>query len=111
MSKRKVTDFCTPEKENKRPKTSACSTPSSRVFRDEWKTGNAWLRYDPKSKLMFCDYCITSQRQNIFTKGCSILKKESVTKHVTNKGKTLFPLFHTVCEQQRLWRNCTDLIS
>ena len=56
MSKRKA-DFDTPEKENKRPKTSG--TPNAaRSYREEWKNGNLWLRYNAKSKLMFCDYCI-----------------------------------------------------
>ena len=86
MSKRKA-DFDTPEKENKRPKTSGSGTPSARFFKDEWKIGNTWLRYDPKSKLMFCDYCIKSQRQNIFTKGCSVIKTKSVSKHDISKGK------------------------
>lgn len=85
MSKRKA-EFETPEKENKRPKTGS-GTPSGRAWRDDWQHGNAWLRYDPKSKLMFCDVCIKAQRQNVFTKGCSVLKKESVSKHLTNKGK------------------------
>ena len=85
MSKRKA-DFGTPGKENKRPKTFDTPT-ASRSYRDEWKNGNPWLRYDAKSKAMFCDFCIKCQRQNIFTKGCSILKKESVTKHATSKGK------------------------
>lgn len=88
MSKRKA-DFDTPEKENKRPKTSG--TPNAaRSYREEWKNGNPWLRYDAKSKLMYCDYCIKSQRQNIFTKGCSVFKKESVSKHATSKGKIAF---------------------
>ena len=65
MSKRKA-DFDIPEKENKRLKMSA--TPNAaRSYPEEWKNGNPWLRYDAKSKLMFCDYCITSQHQNIFT--------------------------------------------
>ena len=85
MSKRKA-DFCTPEKENKRPKTFGTSS-AVRSFRDKWKNGHPWLRYDAKSKAMFCDYCIKSQRSNIFTKGCTVLKKESVTKHATSKGK------------------------
>ena len=85
MSKRKA-DFDTPEKENKGPKTSGSGTLSARFFKDEWKIGNTWLRYDPKSKLMFCDYCIKSQRQNIFTKGCSVIKTKSVSKDIS-KGK------------------------
>ena len=99
MSKRKA-EFDTPEKENKRPKTSGSGTPSARSFREVWKNGNPWLRYEPKSKLMFCDYCIKSQRQNIFTQGCSILKKESVSKHVTSKGKTF--LFYLLT-RAKIW--------
>ena len=52
MSKRKA-DFGTPEKDNKRPKTFGTPT-ASRSYRDEWKNGNPWLRYDAKSKAMFC---------------------------------------------------------
>ena len=92
MSKRKA-DFGTPEKENKCPKMS--DTPSAvRSYRDEWKNGHPWLRNDAKSKAMFCDYCIKSQRSNIFTKGCSVLKKESVTKHATPKGKKHFNILN-----------------
>lgn len=96
MSKRKA-DFGSPEKENKHPRMSGFGTPSARSFKEEWKNGNAWLRYEPKSKLMFCDYCIKTQRQNIFTKGCSVLKKESVSKHVTSKGKYFIYLIKIGC--------------
>ena len=78
VDKRKA-DFGTPEKKNKCLKTVGTPT-ASQSYRDEWKNGNPWLRYDAKS--MFCDFRIKCQRQNIFTKGCSILKKESVTKPV-----------------------------
>ena len=46
--------------------------------------------YDPKSKLMFCDICVSAQVVNSFTSGCSVMKKESVTKHESKKGKTKF---------------------
>ena len=66
MSKRKA-DFDTPEKENKRPKMSG--TPSAvRSYREEWKNGNPLLRYDAKSKAMFCDYCIKSGLPEVIIK-------------------------------------------
>ena len=44
MSKRKA-DFNTPEKENRHPKMSGTSN-AARSYREEWKNGNTWLRYD-----------------------------------------------------------------
>jgi hypothetical protein len=61
-----------------------------RKFIDTWKFNRPWLRYDPKSKLMFCDICVSAQVVNSFTSGCSVMKKESVTKHESKKGKTKF---------------------
>ena len=58
-----------------------------RSFKDSWKIDNGWLRYDPASKLMFCDLCVKCKKQNSFTTGCSVMKRESVTKHGVNKGK------------------------
>ena len=58
-----------------------------RSFKDSWKIDNVWLRYDPASKLMFCDLCVTCKKLNSFTTGCSVMKRESVTKHGVNKGK------------------------
>ena len=72
MSKRKA-DFDTPEKENKLPKTSGTLN-AARSYREKWKNGNPWLRYDAKSKLMFCDYVlslnvrISSRRDAVFLK-------------------------------------------
>lgn len=73
-----------------------CQTPPSkrakvvnspaRNFKETWKIGNPWLRYDFESKLMFCDSCIKVQKTNTFTTGCQILKKENVTKHASSKG-------------------------
>ena len=37
------------------------SSPSTRKFMDTWKFNCPWLRYDPKSKLMFCDICVSAQ--------------------------------------------------
>ena len=77
----------------KKASTLVSATPSSsstRKFMDTWKFNRPWLRYDPKSKLMFCDICVSAQVVNSFTSGCSVMKKECVTKHETKKGKTKF---------------------
>ena len=84
--------FKSPEKENKWPKSSSTLT-SIQTFKGNWKVGSAWLRYDAKSELMFCDFFIKAQCQNIFTKGCSVFKKESVVKHIQNKGNSSRYLF------------------
>ena len=52
------------------------SSPSTRKFMDTWKFNRPWLWYDPKSKLMFCDICVSAQVVNSFTSGCSVMKKE-----------------------------------
>lgn len=76
---------------------ASCDTPPSkkaklfanspnRNFKDTWKIGHSWLNYDAKQKLMFCDVCIGVQKANSFTAGCSVFKKESVTKHAVSKG-------------------------
>ena len=52
------------------------SSPSTRKFMDTWKFNRSCLRYDPKSKLMFCDICVSAQVENSFTSGCSVMKKE-----------------------------------
>jgi hypothetical protein len=39
---------------------------------------------------MFCDICVGAQVVNSFTSGCSVMKKECVTKHESKKGKTKF---------------------
>ena len=76
-----------------------CSTPPSkfaknqnspvRKFKDIWKIGHVWLRYEAKSKEMFCDICIQAQNSNSFVTGLNVLKKESVTKHAKIKGITI----------------------
>jgi len=80
---------------SKRP-LEECSTPPSkflkiqnspvRKFKDSWKTGQSWLRFEANSKEMFCDICILAQNSNSFVTGCNVLKKESVTKHAKIKG-------------------------
>ena len=37
------------------------SSPSTHKFMDTWKFNRPWLQYDPKSKLMFCDICVSAQ--------------------------------------------------
>jgi hypothetical protein len=44
--------------------------------------------YDPKSKLMFCDICVGAQVVNSFTSGCSVMKKECVTKQLKPKAES-----------------------
>ncbi|KAJ8300978.1 hypothetical protein KUTeg_022497 [Tegillarca granosa] len=51
-----------------------------------WKFRRPWLRYNAKTKLMFCDICVKAQVLNTFTTGCDMLKKKSVVKH-ESKGK------------------------
>ena len=60
-----------------------------RKFKDIWKIGHVWLRYESKSKEMFCDVCIQTQNSNSFVSGLNVLKKESVTKHAKIKGITI----------------------
>ncbi|KAK6179567.1 hypothetical protein SNE40_011895 [Patella caerulea] len=59
----------------------------SRSFRDEWKFSNPWLRYDAATKTMFCSTCELAKVTNSFTTGCSVLKKECITAHFSNKVK------------------------
>ena len=61
----------------------------NRLFKESWKIGNSWLRYDSNVKAMYCDVCVKCQISNSFTTGCFVLKKESVTKHAKNKGNCL----------------------
>lgn len=70
-------------------KRSKMTNSPARNFKDSWKSGNAWLRYDSKLKVMFCDICLKAQKTNSFTSGCTIMKKENVTKHSQNKGMIL----------------------
>ena len=87
----KIRECATPSKTPVHSKISECATPktpSSRKFMDAW--GRPWLRYDVKLKLLFCDLCISAQVVNVFTTGCDIMKKESVTKHESRKSRKLF---------------------
>lgn len=68
------------------------STPK-RKFNISWKFNRNWLRYDSKLGLMFCDLCISANVQNVFTEGCSIMKKENVDKH--KKGTGAYYFLHT----------------
>lgn len=68
------------------PLPAAKAAKSERTFKDSWKIGRPWLKYDASNKTMSCDTCIKAQRSNTFTCGCTILKKESVTKHEKSKG-------------------------
>ena len=69
---------------------AARSQKLNRNFKDSWKNGNSWLRYDAKTKSMYCDICIKAQKSNSFVSGCTALKKESVTRHASNKGEYIF---------------------
>ena len=59
---------------------------NARNFKESWKVGNDWLTYEPASKSMTCKICIKTKRTNIFNSGCTVLKKENVTKHSISKG-------------------------
>ena len=58
-----------------------------RQFKEVWKSGNQWLRYDSQLKSMLCDLCIRAGKKNTFTTGCHIMKKENVSKHSSSKGR------------------------
>ncbi|KAJ8303660.1 hypothetical protein KUTeg_018770 [Tegillarca granosa] len=80
--------FNTPTKTKESGEDSKVSkTPKIEIrsFKETWKFNRPWLRYDAKSKSMFCDICINAQVCNTFTIGCTILKKESVVKHTEGK--------------------------
>ncbi|KAJ8321257.1 hypothetical protein KUTeg_001115 [Tegillarca granosa] len=47
---------------------------------------NQTLTYDSEKHLMFCNICIRAQVVNVFTTGCSMMKREAVTKHENRKG-------------------------
>lgn len=119
MGKRKVPLTSLEEKENKVPKLSAfefitarsselktvdtpsnsdvlpqCGTPSkgTRKFLQSWQCSRPWLRYESKENLMYCDICINAFVKNTFTVGCSILKKECITKHEKSNGRLCFKI-------------------
>ena len=58
-----------------------------RGFREEWKVGRPWLKYDSSKGLMYCEICcgqnIQTKRgklkESAFVKGCSNMKLEVVT--------------------------------
>ena len=60
-----------------------------RGFREEWKVGRPWLKYDSSKGLMYCEICcgqnIQTKRgklkESAFVKGCSNMKLEAVTDH------------------------------
>ena len=60
-----------------------------RGFREEWKLGRPWLKYDSSKRLMFCEICcgqnIQTKRgklkESAFVKGCSNFKREAVEDH------------------------------
>jgi hypothetical protein len=51
------------------------------------------LVYDGDAK---SSICVNSQIVNSFTTGCDIMKKESVTKHESRKGKLLHIIYNVV---------------
>ncbi len=57
----------------------------SRHFIPDWKNGRSWLYYDEAKKMMYCLACIRFPEQvttnNIMVRGCSIMKKQSITQH------------------------------
>ena len=81
-SKRSLECFDNPP--SKKAKLSTC-----RQFQENWKCGNPWLRYESTSKSMFCDLCLKIQKSNTFTIGCTVLKRDSVSKHAKCKGNVL----------------------
>lgn len=65
---------------------TANSPKSARQFQESWLKDFPFIRYDAKTKLMYCELCLKSQVSNSFSTGCSVMKKESITKHVGTKG-------------------------
>src|SRR5207248_6250950 len=57
-----------------------------RKFRTEWSAGRAWLHYDPLRRVLLCSLCEKARVDNIFVRGCSVLKKENIVKHEKAKG-------------------------
>jgi hypothetical protein len=58
----------------------------NRSFKDVWLSEFKWLDYNAKSKTMYCKICIQFQKSNSFTPGCSMLKKDNISKHEKSKG-------------------------
>jgi len=70
---------------SKKPKKKT----KGRGFREEWKVGRPWLKYDSSKGLMCCEICcgqnIQTKRGKLkeiaFVKGCSNMKQEAVEDH------------------------------
>lgn len=67
---------------------------TKRNFNISWKFNLDWLRYDFKLGLMF-----SAKAQNVFTDGCSIMKKENVDKH--EKGTGSYYYFYIITTKIR----------
>lgn len=57
-----------------------------RLFQEEWKRDRPWLRVETTNdtQLMFCDFCIAAgihSDKNVFLKGCSNLKLNTIKYH------------------------------
>jgi len=78
---------------------SPTETPSKKngKFIQSWKINRPWLRFDSKQNLMFCDICIQAQVTNVFTTGCEMMKKESVTKHEKRTGTNKIIKKYNLC--------------
>ena len=62
-----------------------------RLFQEGWKKDRPWLRVvmADEVQVMFCNYCIAAGGQsdkNVFVKGCSNLKLESIKYHETSNS-------------------------
>ena len=70
---------------SKKPKKKT----KGRGFREEWKVGRPWLKYDSSKGLMYCEICCGQNIQtkrgklkgSVFVKGCSNMKQEAVEDH------------------------------
>ena len=56
------------------------------LFQDEWKRDRPWLRVETTNhtQVMFCDFCIAAGIQsdrNVFLKGCTNLKLNTIKYH------------------------------
>jgi hypothetical protein len=80
-SKRKFNSDCENKQPNKKTKFDA-----PRAFQESWKIGKTWLKYDNETKSMLCNLCLKHKKTNSFTSGCTVLKKDSVSKHSKCKG-------------------------
>jgi len=67
-------------------KTTATAA-DQRTFQHQWQSNNPWLKYDAVRKAMFCTLFLEAGMTNTFTEGCTMIKKDNVTKHGETKGK------------------------